>query len=44
MIGYLEQRSHDNRCILCTQIVAATLGNRKKEARKTDPRCSSNAG
>ena len=29
MIGYLEQRSHDNRCILCTQIVTATLGNRK---------------
>ena len=39
-IDHLEQ----GRTILCRQIEAATPGNRKKEARKTDSQCSALAG
>ena len=37
-------KSHDKRCILRRRIEAASPGNRKKEARKTDSRCSAPAG
>ena len=33
-------RSHDKRFILCRRIEAATPGNRQKEARETESRCS----
>ena len=45
MIDYLEQaRWHNKRCILCRRIEAATPGNHKKEAKKTDLWCSALAG
>ena len=44
MIDYLEQCCTIKRCILCMRIEAATPGNCKKEARKTDSRYSTLAG
>ena len=45
MIDYLEQGCMINSAyLLCRQIEVATPGNCKKEARKTDLRCSARAG
>ena len=44
MVGYLEEGSHDKRCILCRRTEAAASGDCEEEERKVDSRRSALAG